>query len=155
MKEIFYILIGAVCSIIGGMISIWYQAKKARKIKIDELIVEKKIEAINQAYYNTKQIESMLIQSSIECVCMRMHDHDIWFISNRLFLPINFTKKWLLLKNVIDKINLYIQDKSDKKELIPKLYEYATGLIRNCYKELYKEIDLPIFEAEEFLKENK
>jgi len=37
MKEFFLVLIGGICSAIGGCVAVWYQTKKARQIRMEEL----------------------------------------------------------------------------------------------------------------------
>ena len=49
MKEIILVLVGGVCSALGGMIAIWYQAKKARKIRMEEVRGEQQLEACKKA----------------------------------------------------------------------------------------------------------
>ena len=49
LKEILFVLTGAISAILGGFLATWYETKKARKIRREEVIGEKQVEAYQQA----------------------------------------------------------------------------------------------------------
>ena len=61
MKEIFLVLIGGICSAIGGCVAVWYQAKKARQIRMEELRGEQQLEACKKALSLIENIQVFLV----------------------------------------------------------------------------------------------
>lgn len=59
MKEFFLTLTGAICSVIGGCIAIWYQAKKSRQIRMEEVKGEQLLEACKKALFLTGRIQTL------------------------------------------------------------------------------------------------
>lgn len=70
------VIIGGLLAIIGGMVATWFQAKNARRIRMDEIIAEKKIAANNEAHIRIKTIESMLIQATLKELKDKMYEYD-------------------------------------------------------------------------------
>ena len=48
-KDLLLVLMGGLCATFGGLISTWYQARKARKIKREETIGQQQVEAYKKA----------------------------------------------------------------------------------------------------------
>ncbi len=94
MKDVFLILIGAICSALGGCIGIWYQAKKARQIRIEEVRGEQQLEACKKALSLTDQIQTLLIQGTTEDVLKLLYDNGEWFSMNQILLPHTFVENW-------------------------------------------------------------
>lgn len=112
------ILIGGFLAILGSFIAIWYQAKKARKIRMDEIIAEKKVTANAEAYANMKVIASLLAQSTFQDVKKVFYNNETWLFNNRLFLPGRFPDRWLAIRNTVsDNINLEKQLPEKASEL--------------------------------------
>ena len=58
LKEILLVLAGAISAIFGGFLATWYQAKKARKIRREEVIGEKQVEVYQQAAMRISTLKS-------------------------------------------------------------------------------------------------
>ena len=64
MKEFFLVLIGGICSAIGGCVAVWYQAKKARQIRMEELRGEQQLEACKKALSLIENIQVFLVSKT-------------------------------------------------------------------------------------------
>ncbi|MFH1776905.1 MAG: hypothetical protein ABH952_05035 [Candidatus Omnitrophota bacterium] len=149
------LIIGGILATVGGMVSIWFQAKNARKIRMDEIIAEKKIVANNEAYIRTKRIESMLIQSyNMEDVRNKMQDYEEWFFTNCLFLPREFSNKWLTLKINVSKVCRMMKKIPFEVEKIIKLEGQLSRLVREAKDIIYKEMGLTRMKVENLPEEN-
>ena len=147
------VIIGGILATLGGMVGIWFQAKTARRIRMDEIIAEKKIQADNEAYIRIKTIEAMLIQSDLEEVKGKFYEYDEWFFNTRLFLPGKFPDKWLSIKsNLIKAIGLKRKLPNSTKELT-ELETYLSELKDEAIDEIYKEMKLSDMQIEESKKE--
>jgi hypothetical protein len=136
------VIIGGLLATFGGMIGIWLQAKYARRVKMDEIIAEKKIAANNEAYIRIKTIESMLIQATLEQVKAKIYEYDDWFFNTRLFLPGKFPDKWLTIKsNIIIAIGLERQLPKTADEL-SRLENNLLRFVKEAIDEIYKEMKL-------------
>ena len=151
----FQIIIGGLLAIIGGIAGVWIQAKCARRIKMDEIIAEKKVIANNEAYGKIKTIEAMLFQSELGDVKSKMYEYDDWFFNTRLFLPGKFPNKWLSIKsNLIQAISLHRKLPETANALI-ELEGYLKRLVHEAIDEIYKEMKLSKIEIEKFQENRK
>jgi hypothetical protein len=148
MTDILKILLGGLLAILSGLIATGSQAKKTRKIRMDEVIAEKKVTANAEAYAKMKYIASWLRKKTFKDVLDFILKNEEWFFKNRLFLPGIFPNKWITIRNYVKRaIELEKQPKK-ANELISlknKLIEIANeaNLI------IYKEMELEKIEVEE------
>lgn len=94
MRDFFLILTGAVCSTIGGIVTIWIQAKKARHIRREELIGEQSLEVNKKALSLTDQIQTLRVQGSDEDVLNLLYSEGEWFSMNQILLPHTYVENW-------------------------------------------------------------
>jgi hypothetical protein len=66
IKELLLVIAGGFCSAIGGFTAIWYQTKKARQTRFEEMIGEQKLEVYKKALSLIDQIQTLLIQGVTE-----------------------------------------------------------------------------------------
>ncbi len=92
------VVIGGLVAIFGGFLATWYQATKARKIRIDEIMAEKQVEAWRQAHNRITRLKSMMIQRSNKDVCEWIGENEEWFFTSIPFLPNKFVNKWLSIR---------------------------------------------------------
>ncbi len=151
-RDMFQVLIGGLLAISGGMISLWFQAKNARRIRMDEIVAEKKIQADNEAYIRIKTIEAMLIQSDLEEVKNKFYEYDEWFFNIRLFLPGKFPGKWLSIKNNLIKAIGLKRELPDSATELEELENYLSKLKDEAIDEIYKEMKLRDMQIEESQK---
>lgn len=98
MRDFFLILIGAVCSTIGGIVTILIRAKNARKIRREELIGEQSLESMKKALSLTDQIQAMRIQCVTEDIIGLLDREGEWFSTNQILLPHTFVENWRTLR---------------------------------------------------------
>ena len=94
-----YLAILIIVAILGPII----QSKRTRRMRMDEVLAEKKFIADGEAYEHMKIIASNLRQSSLEKVKKIMRNKEDWFFQNLLFSPGKFADMWLSIRNAIDK----------------------------------------------------
>lgn len=94
MKEAILVLVGGACSVLGGLVAIWYQAKKARQIRMEELRGEQQLEACKKALSLIDQIQTLLVQGIDEDVLKLLYDNGEWFSMNQVLLPHTFVENW-------------------------------------------------------------
>jgi len=151
MNEIVYVLIGGICSALGGCLAIWYQAKKARKIRREEVRGEKEIDAWTRAMYLIGRIQTLLMQSTTEDTLKFLYDNDEWFSMNLMFLPHKFEENWRSIKLNLKNLQLFEQgakgpDGQGRNEAINNAVETKDcnrKLAKEAYEELRKKLNLP------------
>ncbi|MCJ7546992.1 MAG: hypothetical protein MUP30_09270 [Deltaproteobacteria bacterium] len=126
----------------------YIQAKKTRRMRMDEVLAEKKIVADGEAYARMKDIQSMLIQLTLQDVKKEMSKEERWFFKNLLFLPGKFPDMWLTIRNNVDQ-SIRLEKKMIKardtefeklsKETDEK-FKFVTKLAEDALLEIYKDI---------------
>lgn len=136
------VIVGGLIAILGGIIGMWFQAKNARRIKMDEIIAEKKVEVNAEAYKRMKVISSMLVQTSTEETLKKILNEEEWFFNVRLFLPGKFPDKWLSIRNGLSKAQR-LQGIPEKTDELSELEGELPKLAEEAILEIYKEMNLP------------
>lgn len=113
MKEFFLVLIGGICSAIGGCVAVWYQAKKARQIRMEELRGEQQLEACKKALSLIGTIQVLLQAKTPQDVLNFLDDNVEWFSMNQIILPHTFVVNWKSI--MINLVNLQVLDKEAKE----------------------------------------
>ena len=94
LKDILLISIGSISAIIGGFFSMWYQAKKARKMRFEERIGEKMVDACSKALSLILEVRKRLLGDSDENALRNIEEKTSWVNENRAFLPDQFYNTW-------------------------------------------------------------
>lgn len=98
MKDFFLILIGAICSTLGGCVAgclaIWYQAKKTRQIRMEEKAAEVQFEAQRKALALIRQLRTLLAKREDNVSRQFYCDNGSWFSDNWMFLPDKYVENW-------------------------------------------------------------
>ncbi len=105
MKEIVLVLIGAACSALGGCAAIWYRAKKARQIKMEERAAEHQFEASKKALRLTRELRTLLVKREHENARQFHRDHSVWFSDSWMFLPDGFVEGWKVIALELGKLS--------------------------------------------------
>ena len=135
-------LLGGILAILGGVLSIWFQARNARKIKMYEIVAEKKITANAEAFAYVKKIQSMLIQFPSKNVLKEILSLEEWWLKSRLFLPGKFINKWLGLREGVSKLaHLETSANINPQEAI-ELQKELDRLANEALKEIYNDMNL-------------
>ncbi len=142
MKEIILVLIGGICSVIGGCIAIWYQAKKARQVRMEEVKGEQQLEACKKALSLIDQIQSLLIQGTAEDVLKFLYDNGEWFSMNQILLPHTFVENWRSIRLNLQSVKRK-DDTQQKMANEPKRDKIINDIVKteDFVRQLAKEAD--------------
>ena len=136
MKDLFLVLIGGLCAAFGGFVSMWYRAKRARKIKMEETIGEQSVEAYKKALSLITQVQGLLIQGTQEDVMSFMKEHHEWFSNNIILLPHMFVDNWLSINAQLrqskgrDKVQAGMADGDKRNKMIDEVRELGNSMSR-------------------------
>lgn len=149
MKEFLLVLIGGICSAIGGCIAIWYQAKKARQIRMEEVKGEQQLEACKKALSSTDRLWDLLIaQRGVTDDALKfLRDNGEWFSMNQILLPHTFVENWrsiiLNLRSIKRQEETLGGPARDRViEQIGKEEKFVKQLVRDMDNMLRKELGL-------------
>ena len=92
-------VVGGILATMGGIAAIWYQAKKAREIRIDEIMAEKQVEAKREAHKRIELLRSRLMQQCNRDVLTYMDDRITWMLDRRPYLPALFYDNWMSIRS--------------------------------------------------------
>jgi hypothetical protein len=130
MKEVVLVLIGAVCSALGGSVvscvAIWYKAKKARPMRIEERAGEHQFEASKKALRLIRELRMVLVKREHENARQFYRENGPWFSGNGMFLPDEFVEGWKSIALKLGELSLLDQalterhDENHKSEYIEK-----------------------------------
>lgn len=148
MMDMLKIILGGLLAILGGFFATWYQAKKARKIRMDEVIAEKKVTANAEAYAKMKDIASRLLQETFQNVLKVIIENESWLFENRLFLPGKFPNKWLSIRNNVYRAIEVEKQSPEKTNELVSLKNALINTANEAIDEIYKEMELERIEVE-------
>lgn len=161
MKDFFLILFGALCSVIGGCIAIWYQAKKARQIRMEEVRGEQQLEACKKALSLIGRIGGIPVQADEELKFLINNDE--WFSMNQILLPHTFVENWRSIR--LNLRSVQMKDKSqqtmndgpkrdEKIEDIVNIEEFVRKLAKEADDVLRLKLGLKEVKIKKPIKEN-
>jgi hypothetical protein len=142
MKEIILVLVGGICSAMGGVIAILYQAKITRKIRMEEVRGEQQLEACKKALSLVHK--AYRLYNRKDDFLDFLDKHDEWFSMNQILLPHTFVENWESMRlslKPIDNTNNGICKEIAK--INTKCKEHTRGLIEEADEVLRKELKLP------------
>lgn len=93
-REFILVLIGGLCATVGGIISARYQAKTARKKKMEETIGVQQVELYRKALSLIGMVRAKLFQDTLENTLKFMDENNSWFWDSQMFLPSQFSNQW-------------------------------------------------------------
>jgi hypothetical protein len=150
----FLILISA---FFGTLFATRYQAKKARKIKMEETIGEQKVEAYKKALSLISQLSGAFIQRTHEDAIQFMNEHQRWFSENIILLPHKFVENWrsiwsnLRIAKMKEQAQAAMPDGPKREQMIKEVVELASfmdNLAKEAEKEIRNELGLPQVEIQ-------
>ena len=145
------VFVGALLAILGGFMAIWYQTKKARQVRREEIIAEKRIEANREAFSRIIDLRAVMLQSTPEQVLEWIGRNEKWFFDSRLFLPGDFAEKWLAVRQYCQRLVKLkttleqIKDELRKGGIIDEMVEcesYCTQLTDKALGEIYRDMNI-------------
>jgi hypothetical protein len=149
------IILGGILAILGGIIGTWLQSKYARKIRMNQIIAEKRVTANEEAYVRMKIIESILHQGDLKIALAKIAKDQEWLIRSRLYLPGRFPDMWFEIRNTLDSAlelerKLSISDKEKAFNEIQKVKKRLQQLSHDSIIEIYKDMKLKPIELQQF-----
>jgi len=144
-------LIGALLVTAGGFLAIWYQAKNVRRVRREEIMAQKQIQANAQAFNHITDLTSVMGQNTPEQVLNWIGQNQKWFLDTRLFLPRNFAEKWLAIGKYCQRLvrlNTKLKEMTDemrKGGIIDEMREcesYCTSLADEALDEIYRDMNI-------------
>jgi len=157
-KDILLVLIGGGCafsgSVVATIVSIVYQTKKARQMKMEETIGIQKVDACKKALRLANQLSSILIQGIFDDVLGFMKTENSWVLDNEILLPPKFAQNWHSIRHNIlsarrrDQICSKMADGPllDKiNDDITELEEFTDNLAKEAENAIRTDLGLPPF----------
>lgn len=92
------VLLGGVIGLAGSVSVVAYQTHKAKRVRMDEAIADKKVIANGEAYGVLKMLQASLSQGTYSRSLDFIEDKEPWMIDNRLFLPQDFASNWWTIR---------------------------------------------------------
>ena len=123
-------VVGGILATMGGIAAIWYQAKKAREIRIDEIMAEKQVEANREAHKRIELLRSSLMQQCNRKVLTYMDDRIKWMLDRRPYLPALFYNNWMSIRGslreaaTLEATLKEVEDPQRRSGLLDKLDKY-------------------------------
>ena len=145
------VIIGGLLAIAGGFVATYYQAKKARRIRMDEIMAEKKIQANAEAFTKFTELKGATMVGTTKAAVGAIESQMEWLFKNRLFLPGEFYSKWFSLRMVLHNIQSVKEDLETeenpqvKEQLITKKTELKKNsqcLLDEAEKEILKDMNV-------------
>ena len=103
MEKAIYILLGALCAIVGSIAAKWYEIKTARKLKMEEIIGEKKVEAYQKLLPLLTYLQRLIIKDANGTTLKYVEDNIEWLDNNRIVLPTEVYESWFEITLVQNK----------------------------------------------------
>ena len=135
-KDILLVLVGGLCASAGSVAvafaSIWYQAKKARQIKMEETIGQQKVNVYRKALRLPTQLHYILIAGIYDDVLDFMETENPWVLENEIFLPAKFTRYWHSVRHniysakITEKVQSRMADGDERDKKIKEIVEIDT-----------------------------
>jgi hypothetical protein len=159
-KDMLLVLVGGLCASLGGFASTWYQAKIARKVRREETIGERQVDAYQKAARVASGVQSVLMQGTLEDTLRFVNEQGDWFWENRVFLPQGFQNKWISVKSNLSRARLREkaletepdEEKRNKQiEDLDQLESFIRQLAEEAEKEILGELGLSPIEIEKFV----
>ncbi len=116
MKDALLVLAGAISSSAGGFLAIWYRARIAGKVKLEETIAERKVLAYGKGLELIGQVQEVLKQRTKEDALAFLYEHGSWFADNLILLPHIFVVKWRSIRQNLKKVITLDEMKQDETD---------------------------------------
>jgi len=152
MRDILFVLIGGLCSALGGFLAAWYRARVAGRVKFQETIAERKVAAYGKGLELVGQLQTVLVQGTKEDARAFLYDNGTWFADNLILLPHTFVVNWRSIRNALKKAIIYDnaqekekdEDKRDKMiNQVVEAQEFCDALAKEAESSIRKESHLP------------
>jgi hypothetical protein len=151
MEQALYILLGAFCAIVGSFAAKWYEVKTARKLRMENIIGEKKIEAYQNLLPMLTYLQGSMIQDTEENTLTYIEDNIEWLNNNRIFLPSEVYDSWHHIRLSLRKLIRIARNQTDEnmdskvKELCD-LDRTIRKIAEKAEKHILKELKLRSYE---------
>ena len=142
----------------GGFLAMWYQAKKTRRVRREEMMAERQIEANADAFNHIVDLRFVMQQNTPEKVLEWLGQNEKWFLASRLFVPSGFAGKWMAIGKYcrrLVKLNAKLKQMDDemrKGGIIDEMREcesYCSKLADEALGEIYRDMNIAPIAIEE------
>jgi len=141
-------LFGGFLTALGGFLATLYQAKKARKIRMDEVIAEKIVDANTEGCQKMKYIASWLGYKTLQDVLDFILKNESWFFLNRLYLFKKFPNKWITIRNYVMEAIKLEKQLPEKASELESLKKALIKLANDANLLIINEMDVDAIEVE-------
>jgi len=152
MKDILLVLIGGICSALGGFLAAWYRARIAGRVRFQETIAERRVPAYGKGLELIGQVRSILVQGTKKDALAFLYDNGSWFADSLILLPHTFVENWRSIRHNL-KIAVMYEDAQakgkdgDKRDKIPyqtlEPRDFCDGLAKEAESSIRKELGSP------------
>ena len=158
MKELLFVLIGGICSALGGFFATFYQVRQAEKIKFRETIGEQKVAAHRKGLGLIDQLQTILSKDTKEDALKFIYENGQWFADNLILLPHAFVENWRSIRISLKKAILLCESldkrpdglKNEKKEdQVNTLLSFCDELAKEAEAAIRKELNLPEYKIKQ------
>ncbi len=145
LKELLLILAGGACAALGGFLSTWYQSSRARKIRFEEILGERKVAIYQKALLLAMQLQEILLQATAEEALSFTEQHHAWLCDNVLFLPHPYEQNWQSIRFHLRSL-IRRQSQADAHQHateLTQLQSFMRDLAKEMEATIRKELNLP------------
>jgi hypothetical protein len=158
-KELLLILVGGLCAAFGGFLAMWYQVKKSREIRREQIIAEKEVEVCSWAALQIYELQGKLM-GNLSNAIQFMDENNKFFMENILFFPKEFRDKWGSIRVNLNKANsleeeIKKQPNNKKEAELHCLQVYLDKLAKEAEKAILDKIRQPPINIERFSESTK
>ncbi len=160
-KELFLVLAGGLCAIFGGFLAMWYQIKKTREIRREQIIAEKEVEVCSWAALQIYELQGRLM-GNLSNVIQFMGENYKFFMENILFFPQEFRDNWGEIRENLNKaisleeeIRKQGQRNIEKEAELYSLQVYLDKLAKEAEKAILDKVKQPPIKIEMYSERKK
>jgi hypothetical protein len=152
MKDILLVLVGGICSALGGFLAAWYRARVAGKVKLQETIAERKVAAYGKGLELIGEVQSILVQGAKKDALDFLYDKGSWFADSLILLPHTFVENWRSIRLNLREAIMYddaqekMKDDGKRAKIVDRIVEacdFCDGLAKEAESSIRKELGLP------------
>jgi hypothetical protein len=133
--------VGGLLAIAGGFAANWFQMRITLRMRMNQLIAERKVSADADALKYLKLIESHLAEHSDAQALALMLGREDWLFGNRLFLPAGFAELWISLQTTLRWISEAPDEAARDFEDVHRLRVRALRYVKQAAQEIYHDMN--------------
>ena len=143
--------VGGLLAIAGAFTANWFQMRTTLRMRMNQVIAERKVSADADALKYLKLIEAHLAEHTEAEALAFMLAHEDWLFSNRLFLPPGFSEIWTSLRAILRWLaegpGVSVPDVEDVHRLRLRALHHVKQAAHEIYRDMDFENGAPDFTA--------